>query len=72
MQTLNRIRSTPKFVTSQSRFFQTFGGPYKSGFDRMLWDKLKFAQGRLNGGTLFALMGFGNIAGYLMGKMMDK
>ena len=38
----------------------------------MLLDKLNFAQGRLNGCTLFALMGVLNIGGYVAGKMMDK
>ena len=53
------------------RRFQTHGTS-ETGFDRMILDKLNWSKGAFNGGTLFALLGIGNVCGYLLSHVMEK
>eukprot|EP00352_Strombidinopsis_acuminata_P005650 CAMPEP_0176349570 /NCGR_PEP_ID=MMETSP0126-20121128/8761_1 /TAXON_ID=141414 ORGANISM="Strombidinopsis acuminatum, Strain SPMC142" /NCGR_SAMPLE_ID=MMETSP0126 /ASSEMBLY_ACC=CAM_ASM_000229 /LENGTH=103 /DNA_ID=CAMNT_0017699021 /DNA_START=138 /DNA_END=449 /DNA_ORIENTATION=+ len=48
-------------IQTPKRMFQTFGGKYRSGFDRMLEDKLSWSK---LGGNWFILFGLGNLACY--------
>ena len=43
-----------------------------TGFDRTVFDKLKWTKSYLSGGYLFAFIGLGNILGYALSNIMDK
>ena len=56
-------------LKNQVRNFQTFGGTYKSGFERMLLDKLSWFQ--IKNLNMFALWGVGNLFVYGLSTMMS-
>ena len=72
MQNLTRVQRARQFVQTQARGFQTVGGRYASGFDRMVAEKLRWTRGAVGGGYLFALLGLLNAGGFMCSLMMDK
>jgi len=72
MFSLNKTQLVNKsFLTPAKRTFQTHGGTYMTGFDRMLLDKLTWGKKFFSGGYLFALFGLGNIVSYGLSLFMD-
>jgi len=70
-QRLRQVQSKSLQVLTQQpkRGFQTFGGAYRSGFDRMISDKIGWTG--ING-HWFALFGVANLLGFGLSQVMER